>query len=228
MTLYKYLPSKYADAFLQGEILFRNLSYFKQLDCKNRGDATEGIHRDRPEGGATLENLSVGGTIYGDFTSLNEINSDLVFVFCTAEIFDESLFHEFEADCCIEINNPEEFAKRIRQKVMSLVSTNKSIGLLSRSVIYYDPGKTAEFNVKDPTKIAFAKDSSYAYQNEFRFAFGKGKKSFCVDQSGVKIVISKLYDFQVEAKSGKGAEKTLLIGSIKDIARIHPKSPCVS
>jgi len=105
MALYKYLPSQYADAFLRGEILFRNLSYFKRLDCRSRGDATEGIHRDRPEGGATLENLSMGGTVYGDFTSLNEIDSDLVFVFCTSEIFDEALFHEFEADCCIEIDN---------------------------------------------------------------------------------------------------------------------------
>jgi hypothetical protein len=226
MALYKYLPSQYADAFLRGEILFRNLSYFKRLDCKNRGDATEGIHRDRPEAGVSLENLSAGGTVFGDFTSLNEIDSDLVFVFCTAEILNQTLFHDFEVDCCIEINNPEEFAKRIQRKVMSLVSSKKSIGLLRGSAIYYDPGKSAEFDVKSPTKIAFAKDISYAYQKEFRFAFGKGEKSFCIDRTKVKIVISKLYDFQEEAKSSTGAEKKLMIGSIKDIARIHPESPC--
>jgi len=228
MALYKYLPSQYADAFLRGEILFRNLSYFKRLDCKNRGDVTDGMHCDRPEAGATLENLSTGRTIHGDFTSLNEIDSDLVFVFCTAEIFDEALFHDFKVDCCIEIYNPEELAKRIQRKVMSLVSTNKSIGLLRGPAIYYDPGKGAEFDVKDPTKIALAKNISYADQEEFRFAFGKGKKSFCIDPLGVKIVISKLYDFQEEAKSGTRAEKKLLIGSIKDIARIHPESLCVS
>jgi len=228
MALYRYLPSQYADAFLRGEILFRNLSFFKRSDCRSRGDVTEGMHRDRPEAGATLENLSTGRTIHGDFTSLNEIDSDLVFVFCTAEIFDAALFHDFKVDCCIEINKPDEFAKRIQRKVMSLVSTNKSIGLLRGPAIYYDPGKKAEFDVKDPTKIAFAKNISYAGQEEFRFAFGKGKKSFCIDPLGVKIVISNLYDFQEEAKSGTVAEKKLLIGSIKDIARIHPESPCVN
>ena len=125
-------------------------------------------------------------------------------------------------------DNPEELEKRIQRRVMSLVSTNKSIGLLRGLAIYYDPGKKAEFDVKDPTKIAFAKNISYADQEEFRFAFGKGKKSFCIDPLGVKIVISKLYDFQEEAKSGTEAEKKLLIGSIRDIARIHPDSPGVS
>jgi hypothetical protein len=228
MALYKYLPSQYADAFLRGEILFRNLSYFKQSDCRHRGDATEGIHRDRPETDSTIEILSGGGgrTINGDFTSLNEIDSDLVFVFCTSEIFDNALFHAFEADCCIEINNPDEFAKRMQRKVMSLVSANKSIGLLRAPAKYYDPGKSVEFDVKNPTKITFAKDISYAYQKEFRFAYGKGKESFFINPRGAKIVISKRYDFQAEAKTGAGAEKKLLIGSIKDIARIHPESPC--
>jgi len=226
MALYKYLPSQYADAFLRGEILFRNLAYFKQLECKGRGDANEGIHRDRPEGGATIENLSAGGAVYGDFTLLNEIDSDLVFVFCTSKIFDKALFHDFDADCCIEINKPDEFARRIQRKVMSLVSTNKSVGSLRGPALYYDPGKKAEFDVKNPVNIAFAKNISYADQEEFRFAFGKGKKSFCIDPLGVKIVISKLYDFQEEAKSGTVAEKKLLIGSINDIARVHPESPC--
>lgn len=226
MVLYKYLPSQHAEAFLRGEILFRNLSYFKKSECKGRGDAMEGIHRDRPEGGVTIENLSTGGLVYGDFTLLNEIDSDLVFVFCTSRIFDQALFREFkEADCCIEINKPDEFAKRIQRKVMSLVSTNKSIGLLRGPALYYDPGKKPEFDIKSPDNIAFAKDEFYEYQEEFRFAYGKGKQSFRIDQSK-KIVISKLYDFQEEAKSGKEAEKRLMIGSIKDIARVHPESPC--
>lgn len=225
MVLYKYLPSQYAEAFLRGEVLFRNLSYFQKSECKGRGDATEGIHRDRPEGGATIENLSVGGVVHGDFTLLNEIDSDLVFVFCTSRIFDQALFREFEADCCVEINKPDEFAKRIQRKVMSLASTNKSIGLLHRPALYYDPSKEPEFDVKNPINIALAKDESYEHQKEFRFAYGKGKQSFRIDQSK-KIVISKLYDFQEKAKSGKEAEKRLMIGSIKDIACVHPESHC--
>ncbi|MDD5175716.1 MAG: hypothetical protein PHQ05_04750 [Sterolibacterium sp.] len=223
MVLYKYLPHQFADVVLRGEILFRNLSHFKRLECKTRGDATEGIHRDRPETGATIENLSVGGTINGDFTFLNEIESDLVYVFCTSEIFDKTLFCDFEVDCCIEIYNSDEFAKRIQRKVMSLASTNKSIGLLRGSANYYDPGNAVEFDVKNPRTIAFAKDISYAHQKEFRFAFGRGKKSFCIQES---IVISKRYDFQAAAESSTRAEKKLLIGSVKDIARIHPESPC--
>jgi hypothetical protein len=111
---------------------------------------------------------------------------------------------------------------------MSLVSTKKSIGLLCGPALYYDPSKRAEFDVKNPTKIAFAKDFSYAYQKEFRFAFGKGRKSFYIDPLKVRIVISNLHDFSEDAKSGTEAEKKLLIGSIKDIAHIHPESHCVN
>lgn len=44
--LYKYLPSRYAETVLAGNLLFRNLSYFRQSEDAQRGDTIEGIHVD--------------------------------------------------------------------------------------------------------------------------------------------------------------------------------------
>ena len=53
--LYKYLPSRYLDAFVhRGEILFRNMAYFRKIEDKGRADLLEGLHVDRPDGGLML------------------------------------------------------------------------------------------------------------------------------------------------------------------------------
>ena len=43
LTLYKYLPAKYAELFIsKGEVLFRSLLFFQAWEHEERGDELEG------------------------------------------------------------------------------------------------------------------------------------------------------------------------------------------
>jgi hypothetical protein len=63
-SLYKYFSDlKWANAFLDGEILFRSLSYFRDYEDQNiRGDQKEGIAVFRPQTGLIVTNQTQGTT----------------------------------------------------------------------------------------------------------------------------------------------------------------------
>lgn len=65
-SLYKYFSDrKWADAFLDGEILFRSLSYFRDYEDKNvRGDEKEGTAVYRPKEGAGYHEPHSGHDIH--------------------------------------------------------------------------------------------------------------------------------------------------------------------
>jgi hypothetical protein len=60
-SLFKYFSErKWADAFLDGQVLFRSLSYFRDYEDGNiRGDCKEGTATFRPPAGLVINNLSV-------------------------------------------------------------------------------------------------------------------------------------------------------------------------
>lgn len=215
-ALYKYLPSRYVSNVLEnGELLFWNLSYFKQHECEKRGDPLEGHHRDNPDNDIVIDNLSTGSKIKGDFSFLNSTNSDLIYVFCLSQSLCNDLFEEFESNACIEIIDVKEFIRRVRVAVKRLVSVHKT-GLLNAPVSYYVANKPAEFNVKDPKKLVFAKDDVFSNQDEYRLVFGT-RKAFDLEQS---IVINGAYNFREEAMKGVVKEKMIKIGKITDIANV--------
>jgi hypothetical protein len=81
--LYKFLPSKYVKTVLEdGVFLFRNLSYFRKLEEAHRGDVKEGVHRDHPDHPVTMEIVTTGKKIVGDFAFLNSIAWDHCFAYC--------------------------------------------------------------------------------------------------------------------------------------------------
>lgn len=84
----------------------------------------------------------------------------MIYVFCMSKTLSVHLYGEFTSDVCIEVTHVEEFLRRVRQKVVPLVSTHR-FGLLHKSVWYYDPNRSAEFDIKDPKEIAFAKDETF-------------------------------------------------------------------
>lgn len=53
--LYKYMPSRFVGSFLEGQLMLRNLSYYRQCEDPARGDLYEGRHIDRPGGGVVIE-----------------------------------------------------------------------------------------------------------------------------------------------------------------------------
>ena len=215
--LYKYLPSKYVNSVVRkGDLLFRNLSYFRQYEDNQRGDPFEGFHRDNPDNDITINNLSTGKVIKGDFSFLNSTNTDLIYVFCLSKKVDPNLYVEFKADACIEIIDVVEFLKRTMFAVKRLLSAHSS-GLLSGSVMYYKENAPAGFDIKNPKNLSFAKGRHYQHQEEFRLVFGS-KKGFNLTQ---QIVVNQSYDFIGEANKGVPKEKYVKIGSIEDIVTIH-------
>lgn len=214
-SLYKYLPSQFAPAFLnRGEILFRNLTYFRQLEGKVRGDTYEGIHNDYPGTDVTLKNLTQGFSSIGKFSFLSSTNSDFVFAFCLSKSFNKKLMDEFDCDACIEIFEPEEFIRRVRFALKRLISVHK-IGLLAQPVNYYNPSSSVLFDIKDPTQLAFAKNDIYAKQDEFRLSFGTRQAFKLIEQ--VAFPNHNPYD---EAIKGVSKEKRIQIGQVNNIARL--------
>ena len=201
---------------MDGDLLFRNLSHFRMLECEKRGDPLEGLHRDNPDHDIEIENLSTGKKTVGDFSFLNSTNSDLIFAFCLSEKYDSGLYEEFECDCCVEITNVEELIRRTRLTVKRLVSLHKS-GLICGPVTYYASNRPVELNVKEPKELVFAKDQVFSTQNEYRLVFGT-KKAFSLTQS---IIINDGYDFRAEAMNGTSKKKLVKIGSIRDIVNVR-------
>lgn len=218
LKLYKYLPSQFLNAVVKkGDLLFRNLSYFRQYEDNRRGDPLEGFHRDNPDNDITLSDPKTGKILAkGDFSFLNSTNTDLINVFCLSKAIKPELYEEFKADCCIEIIDADEFIRRTMFAVKRLISAHDS-GLLTGPVNYYMHNAPAGFDIKNPQNLAFAKGVTYEHQKEFRLVFGT-KKAFDLKQ---QIVINKSYDFIGEAKKGTPKEKHIFIGDIRDIVKIH-------
>lgn len=220
MKLYKYLPSQYAESFVsKGDLLFRNLSYFRQNEDNRRGDPLEGFHRDNPDNDITISDPKTGKILAkGDFSFLNSTNTDLINVFCLSKDYETKLYDEFNSDYCIEILDAEEFIRKTRIAVKRLISLHKS-GLLHRDVIYYHHNAPAGFDIKDPKNLAFAKGVHYQNQKEFRLAFGN-RKAFDLKQ---QIVVNATYDFIGEAKKGTSKEKHVFVGNLSEIVQVHNK-----
>jgi hypothetical protein len=85
--LYKYFSErKWADAFLDGAVLFRSLSYFRDLEDKNvREDENEGVSIFRPEGGLVVHNQTQGTTFtLPDHALETVVKQSEIFVFCAS------------------------------------------------------------------------------------------------------------------------------------------------
>ena len=215
--IYKYIPSKYVDDVTKkGTVLFRNLSYFRQMADRSRGDHLEGHHRDNPDNDVTITNLSSGMTVSGDFSFLNSTNTDKTFIYCLSTFHDEQLYEDFSCDACVEIMEPAEFIRRVRIAVKRLVSIDPA-GLMFGPVHYYAVNKPSKSDIKNPKKLAFLKDEEYSYQREYRLVFGR-KNAFKLEQ---RIVVNSAYDFLSATKHLTPKEKRIMVGSILDLVTVH-------
>ena len=108
--LYKFLTSRYVDSLVRkGRVLLRNLTFYRGLEEKARGDVFEGRHVDRPGSGVKLTVVETGKSIEGDFAFVNAVDAQLVFVFCMSSRLDPSLYDEFDCNACVEITSPPLF-----------------------------------------------------------------------------------------------------------------------
>lgn len=216
-SLYRYLPDIHARSMLEcGELLFSNLTRFKQMEHEARGDVLEGCHVDNPDNDVTFTNLTTGRTFSGPFSFRNSVRDEKGFVYCTAREFDEGLYRAFNADRCVEIINVGAFVQRVRAAVRRLNFIDP-VGLLHGPVTYFRPNAPCEVDVSVGANIPFLKHSDFSDQNEYRFAFARKGALKTLR----RLIVNR--DWNTEPDHLKGVGRTLLltVGPLKDICRLH-------
>jgi hypothetical protein len=213
--LFKYISSRYtATTLYRGELLFRNLTYFRQQEGKVRGDPYEGIHKDHPGTEQVISNLTRSIELRGPFSFLHSTDSDLIFAYCLSNRLGADLASAFSADTVIEITDSVELVRRISFTLRRVLSVHKA-GVLARDVYYYRPDEPALFDVEEPKNLAFVKNRQYIEQDEFRIAFGT-RRAFQLTRQ----IAQPHHDPYEEAMTKKAANRLVRIGAINDIARI--------
>jgi hypothetical protein len=210
------LPSQFVPAVLKrGDLLFRNLSYFRQIEERGRRDLLEGLHRDYPDTPITIDFIGQDLRWEGRASFLNCVNADRLLVFCLSLELRQNLFAEFSCDACIQFNEPVEFVRRCAMAVGKQSRFAES-GLLSGPVVYYAPNRNLDADIHDPKVVPFCKHELYSYQNEFRLAVAL--------RGGLKLhqhIVNEEYSFEEEAQKGRPDHRHVFVGPLADIATVH-------
>lgn len=217
MKLYKYLPEQYVNEVLSGNILFRNLIYFKKIEDAARQDLFEGMHVDKPDNDISITVLDTGKKISGKFAFHNALkNMDKVFCFCmTTE--QNPLLKKF-GGACVEIDAIkliQRLKTALNKQRYSLMIGDKYPLLLHKNVSYYKKNAAIEINIKDPYNIPFLKQDTFEEEKEYRFVFAR-RKGLELEQR----IVNDLYSELDDIKDKKEASKIVRIGSIIDIAKV--------
>ena len=174
--LYKYFSErKWAEAFLDGSILFRSLSYFRDLEDQNvREDDKEGVSIFRPEGGLIMHNKTQGTTLTLPGHGLETVvKQDEIFVFCASMSLSDELRESFNAVACVEISDVDAFCDRVTGALPwnSKFPGPRGHEQIGKDVEYYCEGGDCNPRWALPDVIATSKREIYAWQDEFRLVF---------------------------------------------------------
>jgi hypothetical protein len=221
-SLYRYYSDrKRAEAFLDGELLFRSLSYFRDYEDKNvRGDQNEGTAIFRPEGGLIINNQTQGKTFTLPRHAFESAaNQEEIFVFCASRSLTDELRIKFEAVVCVEILKIRTFCERIEAALPPKATFPGRPGQtrIGQRVEYYQETEGGSPRWALPDKIATSKLDSYAWQDEYRLVF-------CLtDALGFeKADLRLVQDHAREApKPAEHHEYPVRARSLRDICRLH-------
>jgi hypothetical protein len=174
-SLFKYLPSKYLEAFVKrGDLLFRSLSYFRNYEeLKARGDRHEGQRLFAPATGLEITKTESGEKLLLPWAFESSVRDRDIFVFCLSYVRSEQLAREFGADACVEVQDPIALLSKVRS-AMALRRWVKHARLLHGSVEYYSPEAPPFAEWAVPERMVMRKTVAYSHQQEFRLAFARG------------------------------------------------------
>lgn len=119
---YKYFDEKkWAEAFLDGNLLFRSLAYFRDYeDAEIRGDYHEGTMLYRPTEGLVINNKTQGKTFtLPGWTLESEVKGGEIFVYCLSRSLNDVMREKFRAAACVEIRDINTFCARIAKALPS-------------------------------------------------------------------------------------------------------------
>ena len=221
MPIYKYLPERFADAFVnRGEVLFRSLSYFHDLESTDgRADAYEGTRRYRPHGGLEITSVTTGQkSNFPESVSLESTakTSD-IFVFCASTQLGPTLAQEFQADTCIEIVDETRFVARLRAALTRRIRVRAPKTLLRGLVNYYECSEAPIVDWALPDRITMSKPARFKHQHEYRFAFAIND-AFRV-QNTTQILTTRERAAAVLAESYP--QDLLVVGNLHRLVNVH-------
>ncbi len=210
---------RWAECFLNGEILFRSLSYFQDYESPTNkqaiGDRYEGIRAGMPTGGIITTDHNTG-KLLSKFETPFEFNAlvraEEIFVFCLSRCFKDELVEDFCSTACVEIFNKSQFFTRLR------AALPPEARLIYGPVHYYDYASEAGLKallIATPEDIVRAKELSYRKQEEYRFAFSTtgalevGSRRLC------------LREFKSAPPHTSHPEQHLRLGDLSDICHLH-------
>ena len=116
-SLFKYFSEeKYADAFRDGQLLFRALSYFRDFEDRQvRGDESEGQSKYRPATGLVIHNETHKTSfVLEGFSFASAVRQDEIFIFCLSMDHGQRFYDAFGAVACVEVTDVSTFCKRVQ------------------------------------------------------------------------------------------------------------------
>jgi hypothetical protein len=220
-SLYKYYDKQqWANAFLDGKIRFRSLSYFRDYEDEQvRGDKNEGKIIFSPDGGLVLNNQTQGYTSKIPWRFTATVHLEEIFVFCLSRSFTQELRKRFSAVACVEIFDIRKFCARIES---ALPTTATFPGKPGRVRI----GQTVEYNEETdscnptwacPDMIAALKFKTFAWQNEYRLVFSL-TNALAFENAEYALVRN---GSSQQSKPTEHRHYDLNAGSLRDICRLH-------
>lgn len=218
VTLYKYLPRRYAEPFVSsGAVLFRSLQYF--LACEDaRRDELEGTHQYEPVHGLEVTNETQGWRqrMPGASMRSNIKNPEQLFVFCASQVLTPDLAGKFGADACVEIADVGKFAARARTALRRHPRV-KLQTLIHGVVEYYRTADPPREVWALPDRIVMNKPHLFAGEQEYRFVFSFNANAFKFENVDMKITTGPTPN----VPKGTHPEMLVKLGSMADCCRVH-------
>jgi hypothetical protein len=211
-SLYKYFSElKYAEAFLDGEMLFRSLAYFRDNEDAVRGDEYEGTSKFLPDGGLVVHNHTQGTIFTLPMAFESSVNAQEIFVYCVSEALRADIAEEFNAVACVEITKISTLCARIREALPATAAFR------ARPVDYYPQTQGGNPRWALPDQIATSKLARWASQNEYRFMFS------LTDALGFEKVDTRLIDRKNRPipKPEEHIPRLVKVRSLRDICILH-------
>jgi hypothetical protein len=213
-SLYKYYDEhRWAEAFLDGDLLFRSLSYFRDYEDENvRGDPGEGASIFRPEGGLAINNRTRGTSFvmpHHGFESKTKFEE--IFIFCASKSHSDERNKRFSAVAFVEVLDIKSLCKRVESALPPEAKFR------AKRVEYYRETENITPRWALPEMIATSKLSAYAWQDEYRLLFSlTGALEF--ENVDLRLVPEGAGGDQVRARH---LEYPVKAGNLRDICCLH-------
>lgn len=216
-SLFRYMSAEYAETFVRGEMLFRALSYYRDLEDEGvRGDEFEGTRLHLPVDGLKVTKVATGEVVSLPYTFESTAREDDIFVYCLSTTRSKLLAEKFKTDTCVEIHEPVKLLTLIRNALVRRPAI-KNKHLEYGPVKYYAPHEPPIVDWALPEKIALSKPFTLSWQEEYRIAFAVNG-AFNVENVQVQLVP---LGERRRPRSTNHPKQLLKLGSISKLCTIH-------